>query len=120
MPDSQLATTGQSAHRPSFRAVATITLRKRRSLPQYAISELLEPARLLITNPASMSDLAIMHELTARRVISLMASEQMNLAGVREWTCRRKSDHWQAGHGSSRTSYITDEQYLRLLRALAH
>jgi hypothetical protein len=36
-----------------------------------------------------------MHELTARPVSSLIASEQMNLAGVREWTCRRKSDHRQ-------------------------
>src|SRR5271166_5992295 len=47
-----------------------------------------------------MSELAIMHELAARPVSSLIASEQMNLAGVREWTCRRKSDHWQAGHGA--------------------
>jgi hypothetical protein len=62
----------------------------------------------------SMSNSAIMHELTARPVSSLIASEQMSLAGVREWTCRRKSEHWQAGHGSSRTIYITDERYLRL------
>jgi hypothetical protein len=48
----------------------------------------------------STSDLAIIHELTARPVSSLIACEQMNLAGVREWTCRRKSDHWQAGHGT--------------------
>jgi hypothetical protein len=61
-----------------------------------------------------VSVLAIMHELTARPVSSLIASEQMNLAGVREWTCKSRSGHWQAGHGSSRTSYITDEQYLRL------
>jgi hypothetical protein len=63
---------------------------------------------------ALVDESAIMRELTARPVGSLIASEQMNLAGVREWTCRRRSDHWQAGHGGSRTSYITDEQYLRL------
>jgi len=61
-----------------------------------------------------------MHELTARPVSSLIASEQKNLAGVQEWTCRRKSDHWQAGHGSSGASYITDEHYLRLWLSLAH
>jgi hypothetical protein len=57
---------------------------------------------------------AIMHVLTARPVSSLIASEQMNLAGVREWTCRSKNDHWQAGHRSLPTTDITDEQYLRL------
>ena len=64
--------------------------------------------------PLSVSDMAMMHELTARPVSSLIASEQMNLSGVREWTCRSKSDHWQAGLGSYRISYIADEEYLRL------
>jgi hypothetical protein len=37
----------------------------------------------------------MMHELAARPVSSLIASEQMSLAGVREWTCRGKNEHWQ-------------------------
>ena len=76
--------------------------------------------RLNVANRISISALVIMHELTARPVSSLAASGQMNLSGVREWTCRERSDHWQAGLGSSRTSYITDERYLRLWRGLAH
>src|SRR5271170_6072282 len=79
---------------------------------------LLPTSRLRVTNLNSMSGLAIMHELTVRPVSSLIVSEQMNLAGVREWTRRSKSDHWQAGHGSSRASYITDGQYHRPWRVL--
>ncbi|HEY1498396.1 MAG TPA: hypothetical protein VGF88_02345 [Acidobacteriaceae bacterium] len=79
---------------------------------------------LVAANPASdwrsLGALAMMDKWTARAVSGLPGSERRNVAGVRVWTCGRKSDHRQAGRGRSLTSYIVDEQHPGPGRALAH